>query len=68
MTCSKLDIFYNNCYISEKKIGIIGGPQVGKSSVVSTILKQCGRTKAKRSTMTKLSDNLKLVTMPGNRF
>jgi len=49
----------------EKKIGIIGGPQVGKSSVVSTILKQCGRTKAKRSTMTKLSDNLKLVTMPG---
>jgi len=49
----------------EKKIGVIGGPQVGKSCVISTILKQCGRTKAKKSTQTKLGENLKLVTVPG---
>jgi len=49
----------------EKKVGVIGGAQVGKSSVISTILKQCGRTKAKKSTETKLSENLRLVTVPG---
>ncbi|KAL5266454.1 hypothetical protein ACHWQZ_G003746 [Mnemiopsis leidyi] len=50
---------------AEKKIGVIGGPQVGKSCVISTILKQCGRTKAKKATETKLSETLKLVTVPG---
>jgi len=49
----------------DKKVGVIGGPQVGKSSVVSTILKQCGRTKAKKTNETKLSENLKLSTVPG---
>ena len=52
--------------LAEKKIGVIGGPQVGKSCVISTILKQCGRTKAKKATETKLSETLKLVTVPGN--
>ena len=50
---------------AEKKVGVIGGPQVGKSCVISSILKQCGRTKAKRTTEAKLSETLKLVTVPG---
>lgn len=48
-----------------KKVGIIGGPQVGKSSVVSSILKCCGRTKAKKTKETKLNESVRLVTSTG---
>ena len=59
-------IYYLVCHChSETKVGVIGGPKVGKSCVISTVLKFCGRTKAKKTTQTKLGDNLKLVTVPG---
>jgi len=50
---------------NEARIGVIGAKGVGKSSVVSTILKSCGRTKAKQSSETKLGDKMKLITTPG---
>lgn len=50
---------------NEARIGVIGAKGVGKSSVISTILKSCGRTKAKQSSETKLGDKMKLITTPG---
>ena len=52
-------------YPLETSIGVIGTPKVGKSSVISSILKCCGRTTAKNANLTKLNDNIKLATIPG---
>jgi len=52
-------------FSQETSIGVIGTPKVGKSSVISSILKCCGRTTAKNANLTKLNDNIKLATIPG---
>lgn len=57
--------YLNRTYKEVTKIGVIGTKQVGKTCVVSSLLKSCGRTKAKRSIDTKLSESIRLTTTPG---
>eukprot|EP00116_Pleurobrachia_bachei_P005835 sb/3466097/ len=49
----------------EVKVGVIGKQKVGKSCVVSSVLRACGRTKKKRSNDAKISDKVRIITTPG---